>query len=774
MSHSRHTHSLAVSLLLSLFAPALAQDRASPAEREALHYRYLQIRELVKDGVVEPHWMPDGDGFWFVRGAPAATAIIKVDPHANSMTPLLDTEKMRRCFESVLGHRPPYDGLPFADLSFIDAKTVRVTVEGKDFFIDLADQTVRAAPAVSEQEKKRTTPQHVRAGFAAGDADVMEVASPDGRAFLTVRDGNLWLRFARDGRSEQFTDDAVEDYEWDVQGARWAPDSLHVAALRSDTRNVPRLPVVHWLKTVEEVEFFPYTKAGGPLPRTELAIIDILRKEVTPVAETGLDDQFVFLIGWRKGSAEVLFLRVDRLAKRLELFAASAETGEARNLLTETSDTFLWGLKLYQIWQKLYTPVGNDGRFVWLSERDGWSHLYLYDAEGQPIAQLTKGPFPVLEVARIDEEGGWVYFTAHAEQHPYHTHLYRVNLQGAFFQRLTQAPGEHAPVISPSGRFFVDVHSAPSRPPVTELRKADGTLLRVIAESRLAALEELQWHPPEEFVATAADGRTTLYGALYKPYDFDPHRKYPVVDAIYNGPFITVVPKGFDGGMLSVQAQAFAQLGFIVLLVDGRGTTERGKTFQDVVYHAFGENEIPDHAAVLRELAVTRPTMDLDRVGIYGGSWGGYMTIRALVTHPDLYDVGVAINPVADLYDHAATPIEPYMGLPQQNREIYERASSIALADRLHGKLMLIHGTSDVNATFSATMKMVAALIEAGKPHDLVVLPEATHYPQGKNALYMWKALIRYFVEHLEPARETWVNDDVREGVPEPGSAGSR
>ena len=248
---------------------------------------------------------------------------------------------------------------------------------------------------------------------------------------------------------------------------------------------------------------------------------------------------------------------------------------------------------------------------------------------------------------------------------------------------------------------------------------------------------------------------TELHGFLYVPFDFDPGRRYPVIDYIYNGPFTKWVPRTFLDPR-GAQSQALAQLGFVVMIVDGRGTIGRGKAFQDVVHRRWGQHEIPDHAAALREVAATRPWMDTSRVGIHGGSWGGYMTLRAMLTHPDVYHVGVAVAFVADLIDHASLPIEGYMGLPEDNPEGFATASNLALADRLEGKLLLIHGTSDVNATFSACMKMVSALVQAGKRHDLVVLPAADHWMQrgpGGEGAYLDRARREYFVEHLEPER---------------------
>lgn len=362
----------------------------------------------------------------------------------------------------------------------------------------------------------------------------------------------------------------------------------------------------------------------------------------------------------------------------------------------------------------------------------------------------------MVKVVAVDEKASWVYFTAHADrQRPYDTHLYRVSLQGEGFMQLTEATGSHGSIhFAPSKEFFLDSHSSLDRAHRVELRRADGTLLQTLAQANIEALKELKWSPPEEFVVKAADGETDLYGVLFKPCDFDPGKKYPVIEYIYAGPQMLVVPRTFMGGdwwlaRMPVGAQALAQLGFVIFIVDGRGTPGRGKEFQDVVYGNFGRHEIPEHVAVLKQLAATRPYMDLSRVGIYGHSWGGYFTIRAMLLAPDVYHVGVASAGLAEPI--GTTPVEPYLGFLQDNKEAYEYASNLRLAGNLKGKLLLLIGTS--GPLFEQNMKMVEAFIRAGKPYDLNVFPEQGH-DFIKNPIarrYYWETLRRYFQEHLKP-----------------------
>jgi len=313
------------------------------------------------------------------------------------------------------------------------------------------------------------------------------------------------------------------------------------------------------------------------------------------------------------------------------------------------------------------------------------------------------------------------------------------------------SPGQHAVQFAPSKDFFLDTHSSVVRPPAVELRKADGTLLETLSRADIDPLiTELKWKPPEEFVVKAADGQTDLHGVLYKPHDFNPDRKYPVIEVIYGGPQTSVFPRSFTRnnlGIAAIDPRALAQLGFVTFHMDARGTPRRGKQFQDVVYGNIGRYEIPDHVGGLRQLAETRPYMDLSRVGVTGISFGGYMTIRALLLAPDVYHVGVASAPGEGLRG-----FESYMGSPVNNKEGYAYSSNVPLAANLRGKLLIIQGTSDTSAPFSDTLKTVDALVRADKRFDLLVLPDQPHALfRGTHARYWREAIRRYFKEHLKP-----------------------
>lgn len=680
----------------------------SAEERISRYDQYRDIVALIDGGRVEPHWLSDGSRFWYVKERASGKSTWRVDPDAGTKTPVLDVE-----------------GLP--------------------------------------QEAPRSAPAN-------------ELPAPDGNVVLLGRDDNLWLRSSVDGREEALTEDGTSEQPWrmrkDQARVSWSPDGTRVAAVQEDTRGVSRLPVVHWLKTVEEVQWQPYTKAGGLRSRIALFVIDRYSRARVRI-DLGEEERDIYLhvIGWSADGSELWIARMTRDYHRWDLLVADVRTGQTRIVLTEVSRQ----VPVEMAWWARRTSVtllGDTKRFIRRSDRSGWSQLYLYSADGTLIRPLTRGAFPVDEIISVDEANGWVYFTAQGnpfpqeggahgrQESPYDTHLYRVSMQGRGLGRLTEGEGEHSIVFSPSKRYFLDTHSSPQRSPRVELRRADGALLQVLENADISRLTAVGWESPEEFEVLADDGKTPLYGLLYKPPQYDPARKYPVIDFIYGGPQMTQVPRAFPGipvagGCRSPYAMTYgmAQLGYVVFVLDGRGTPKRGRAFQDVGYGNYGRHEIPDHVAALRQLAARNAYIDLRRAGITGASTGGYMTIRAMVTAPEVYRVGVACVPVSDIFDQYGTSIEPFMGLPQDNPAGYEFGSSLRLADRLQGKLMMVAGTSDVNATLSATMKMSEALIRANKRFDLIVAPEQEHGFRDASARFASEATAEYFNEHLMPLR---------------------
>jgi dipeptidyl-peptidase-4 len=596
-----------------------------------------------------------------------------------------------------------------------------------------------------------------REAYMIGLVDAAEVASPDHRWFALLRDGNLWLRSTADGRAIALTNDGTADVSWDLEsGARnpWSPDGLRLFAIKFDRSKVFKTPSLHYSKRSDEVSYTRFQQAGGALDRAELYLVPVLGKPPLRIDVGDTTDQYFRLLGWRPDGSEVLIARLTRDYARIDVLAVHALTGVVRTVLTETSPTFV-RLQHEVLWSgdAGFTMLPDGHRFLWKSERDGWNHLYLYDLAGKLERQLTRGHSPVHEIARVDAPGGWVYYTASEEGRPYDVHLYRVALRGGEATRLTAGEGRHSVRFAPSGAFFVDTYSSVRSAPRSELRRADGTRIAVLFEADIRRLRALGWVPPEEFTVKAADGVTDLAGVLYRPDDLDPGRRYPLIEYIYGGPQVANLPTTFCGdGPVSLGphevnfAQALAKTGYVVVMIAGRGTPGRSKAFQDAVYHEWADHVVADHAGAIRQLLAARPYLDSTRVGIYGRSWGGYYTFRLLADRPDVYRAGVSISPGYDPYNGIL--YEPYLGLPDVNRDPYEAASPFRLAKNVKGDLMLMGGTSDY-ATYGDVMRMVGALVEAKVHHELVLLPDQPHGFSGPAAEFADSEIRRFFDTHF-------------------------
>ncbi|WP_242908069.1 S9 family peptidase [Actinomadura terrae] len=683
-------------------------------------------------------WLPDGDGLCLVEDG----RLYLVDPAAGGVPKEID----------VTGLPGGLDGMTCS------GGALEFGGDGRRVRLDPWTGEVEHLGPRAVQERERRRPRTLGPGALAGDPDLVEVLDPGERLALGRIGPDLSLRHTADDRSERLTTSGTDDRPWEVAGACWSPDGGRIAALQVDLTGVRRMPVVHWLKAWEEIEWVPYTRSGGPLPQLVPHLIDVRTGQAETIDIGAEPDQYVAFLGFRE---EVLHLvTLNRVRTRIRLLAAHPD-GTADLLFEEARDSVL--PSAFGIAVDMVRVLPESGRFVVRSERSGLAALYLYSPDGRDHTPLTGdldlpvagsdldypemgAETPEQGIAAVDESAGLLYFKAAASpERPYDRHLYRVGLDGTGLRRMTDDDGQHDIEFSPSARFYLDTHSATDRPPETRLHAASGELISVLHRAPMPG-----WRPPEEFTALAADGRTELHGLLYLPPDLDESGSYPVIDLIYGGPQETRVPRRFGPGRGAFAARLSA-LGFVCVLLDGRGTPGRSKAFHDTGYRRFGQHEIADHVAAVRQASAARPYLDLDRVGIFGHSWGGYMALRGMLTAPDFYRSGVAAMPVADLDDHHAMAIEPYMSTPQDNPEGYAAASSLDLADRLRGRLCVIAGTSDVNAPFSATVKLVDALVRAGKRHDLVLLPGVDHHPRGAAREYYDNAVRAFFLETLRP-----------------------
>jgi dipeptidyl aminopeptidase/acylaminoacyl peptidase len=578
-----------------------------------------------------------------------------------------------------------------------------------------------------------------------------ELAGPGLHTALIIAD-NLWLESA-DGHRVQVTDNGNEQQPWSLWGANWSPDGRYLAVQQIDLNPAPTIPIVDWLDPLAPVIREPSTQSREPRMTQQFSIVRAAEALVVPVAgEKDFAEPLWQVTGWAPGTGELLALRFNRLMNRQDLLAIEPATGSYRTVVSERSESFIDGLSASFMMDWYCTDFGDEEHLVWLSQRDGFHHLYLYRYDGTLVRRLTQGDFPVLKIQGIDPEAGWIYFLAKSDVNdPTSQHLCRIDCEGQGFQQLTTSPGRRTVHLSPDFSVFVENHSDLDRPAAAVLRRTNGEFVRQLASADDSPLIDMGWTPPSREVVKAADSVSDCYCALYLPPGFNPDLKYPVIEVIYAGPQWMIVPRRMPAGEYGDTASALAQLGYVVVIIDSPGTAGLGRQYQDVVFERLGMIEIPDHVAALKNLASSRPWMDLSRVGVHGKSWGGYFALRAMLMAPDFYKVGVASSLVADLATTAESPIVPYLGLPQANPAAYESANCLAMADRLQGELLMTIGTADRNTPFGQTMRMVAAFNEAGKDVDLLVLPGQHHWLQGASFDRWQRALRDYFLENLPP-----------------------
>jgi dipeptidyl aminopeptidase/acylaminoacyl peptidase len=559
---------------------------------------------------------------------------------------------------------------------------------------------------------------------------------------FSVQDGNLHWRSA-DGERPLTTDGSAEDAYHEPR--HWSPDRRRVLGFRVRAAQAHPVRLIESAPTDQlqpKLHVVDYLKPGDRIAESRPCLWDAelgrrIEVDEAPFANAWSIDR----VHWRADGGEVYLLHNERGHQRLRVMAIDANTGAVRTVLDESSATFVdYSQKTILHW------LGDRAEFLWASERDGWNHLYHVDAIHGSVRQVTRGNHVVRRIEHVDLGRGQIWFAAyglHPGQDPYHLHLARVDLDGSNLTLLTQADGDHEWSFSPDRQQFVASWSRVDHPWVTELRRAaDGALLAELVREDVAALLAAGFRPPERFVAKGRDGVTDIHGILILPSNVDPARRYPVIEDIYAGPHGQHVPKRWG---LSLRQRALAELGFAVVQIDGMGTNWRHKAFHDMCWRNLADAGFPDRIAWLRALASTRPYLDLQRVGIFGGSAGGQNALSALLHHGDFYRVAVAD---CGCHDNRMDKIwwnEAWMGYPVG--PWYAASSNVTHAAKLRGKLLLTVGELDRNVDPASTMQVVKALIDADRDFDLVVVPGGGH-GVGESP-YLVRRRQDFFVRHL-------------------------
>src|SRR3984957_6975542 len=732
-------------LLLLALPEAAAQGRLEDYQR-AQQFLPGNLRHLVYVADVSPHWIEKTSRFWYRKTGTAGAEFVLVDAEQNTSAPAFDHARLAMAMSQAAKQVYSSRALPFDDIEFVDGgKSIRFAIDGVQWTCAFATYQCQREPARPERPNEELSPNKRWAAF--------------------VKDHNLYLRDTSTGTELQLTHDGVAawDYATPLPSLRpmvdqetedvrqpaavfWSPDSSKLITYRIDSRNSGRFTSLQFVPPGQlRPRAFTYVY---PLPGEVLAKAEPNIFYVRPGKRIDMETASIELpfqdgpgFDWFPDSKSFRYDCDDRGFKTKEVRLVDASTGEQKILLREQSDTYV------DPGETFYRFVEGTGEIIWPSERDGWNHLYLYSKTGQFVNQITQGPWVVRGIEHIDEKARRVYFSANGREKnedPYQTHLYSVGFDGRGLELLSPENANHSVSVSPDSAFFVDSYSRPDLPGEAVLRRTkDGSEVRVLEKSDASALMKLGWKFPEPFQGKAGDGTTNLFGLFWRPSNFYARKKYPIVEFVYTGPQAFFVPKSFGGGLF---LQLAAELGFVAVMVDGRGTTGRSRAFHQFSYRNLG-GSFEDHVAMIKQMAARNPYMDVTRVGIYGTSAGGYGAAHAMLAFPEFYKVGVSTSGDHDARLDKAWWNELYQGYPVQ--EDYAAQSNVTMASRLEGHLLLEHGDIDDNVHPAETMRFVDALMKANKTFDMLFVPNMFHGESGEHALYLVRRRWDYFVQYL-------------------------
>lgn len=748
------------------------------AQQTEMWQRYARAERLLPDNAarltsdltLRPRWIADSDQFWYRWKSLAGIEFVLVDPAKGERKPAFDHARLASALSQASGMPCQPHKLPFREIEF--------SAQGTRLSFDIDAGAAGAAKGRWSCDLRDYSCARLGDKPAPPPGDCVQ--SPDGRWQAFTRDHNVWIRSVGDGQERALTSDGAAKNDYGAPllspltsagiepapppAIRWSPDSQRLLFCRVDQRDAPQF---HLVQSVNpdgslrpRLHSYAYPLPGDQtVPLATLFCAHIDGGAAIPVELEPLEVQYhgapihADSLWWSHEADTIYFLRQSRGYFQMDLIIIDAATGAARVAITETSAT---GIDP-SIWRgnSSVRVCAGGSRVIWHSPRDGWGHLYLYDADsGELIRPLTSGAFEVSHVKHIDEDAGMVYFTAigrEADRDPYHNYLYRVSLtHEADAELLIPEAADHAVAFSPSGACFIDNASTVDQVPVITLRDADGQQICELERADISALEATGWQAPERFTAKARDGITDLYGVIFRPSHLAEDQQLPVIDYIYGGPQAIQAPAAFADAVRGReagfwQAQALAELGFAVLMFDGMGMPGRSKAHHDHSYRNLADNGLPDHISAIRQLADEYDYLDISRVGIFGHSAGGYASCQAIFAYPDFFKVAVSS---AGNHDHRldkATWVERYMGLPVA--EHYREQANQTLAHQLKGKLLLIHGDMDENVHLASTMVVVDALINANKDFDLLIMPNQAH--ACTNHAYFVRRRWDYFLRHL-------------------------
>ena len=753
--------------LIALAVAAMAQGKQITAADYARAESFMDynVNPLVFHDMGRDGWLADGR-FWFRDVGPDDITFRLVDPAKGTNAAAFDHAKLALGLAAGLDRRMDAKRLTINDFTLADGDQTVFAQAGGDWWrCDLsgagvcAKSDAKAAHASSE-------------GRAGRGEQALFAPSPDGTKEAFTRDWNLWVKDVATGKETALTTDGVEDYGYATDNAGWthserpivlwSPDSKKIASFRQDQRRTGEMYLVPVVVGHPQLQVLKYPLAGDKdVTTVERVVFDVdsakmvKLKMATDQHRSTICDDITCRgvwddVQWSLDGKHLVFVSTSRDHRQEWLRMADANTGDVREVMNESVKTFFESGEGKVNWK--YLPATNE--VLWFSERDGWGQMYLFDLKsGKLKNQITKGDGNVTQVLRVDEAARKLYFLAVGKESgrdPYFAHFYSINFDGSGMKLLTPEDANHDVKLSLDGHYFADVYSTPTDPKVAVIRDSEGKLAADVAKEDISKLEAAGWVPPMPIAVKARDGKTDLFGFLFRPTNFDPEKKYPIVNHVYPGPQTgSCGPRNFAAAHGDLQS--LAELGFVVVCIDGMGTPGRSKAFHEAYYGNQGDATIPDQVAGMKELAERYKWIDIDRAGIYGHSGGGSATAAAMFHFPDFFKVGIAESGNHDNRLYEDDWGEKWTGLEVKNADgtsNYDSQANQNFAKNLKGHLLLAHGTMDDNVPMNNTLMVVDALIKANKDFDLLLIPNVAH-GYAAAGQYMARRRWDYFVKNL-------------------------
>ena len=749
MNPNRVIHFLVMACVCGLACAASAQVTRADYDR-ALNLQ-KKYDSLVIDLPDTPVWLPKGDRFLYRKSVEGGHTFVMYDAATHTKSPAFDQAKLATALSAASGEHYTALTLPFARFRFLDGESSMAFEAGDTAWkCDLKEWKCEGHPIFSGDDYGYDdTPK-------AENSETKSLASPDGKWLAYILNYNVMVR-SKDGK-QRFTlsEDGSEGNYYAFSTMAWSPDSARLVAYRI---RPGYHRVIHYVESSPKDQLQPetftmvYPKPGDVLALPQPVLFNIATRREIPVSNALFPNPYdLSRAVWWKDSRGFTFDYNQRGHQVYRVIEVNAHTGVARTLINETSKTFINYEPLVANQYdtgKIYRHAVNDGKeIIWASERDGWEHLYLFNGHtGALENKITSGPWVVRAVNYVDDAKRQIWFEAsgmNPGEDPYFVHAYRINFDGTGLTSLTPARADHHVVFSPDGKYYVDTWSRIDLAPTMALyRASDNRQLSVVEHTDISKLLAAGWRPPMVFRAKGRDGVTDIWGVIYRPANFDPHKKYRVIEDIYAGPQGSFVPKTF-----SPRIEPLTQLGFVVSQMDGMGTNNRSRAFHNVTWKDLKDAGFPDRILWHKAAAAKYPWYDISKgVGIFGTSSGGQSSMGALLFHPDFYTVAVSNSGCHDNRMDKIWWNEQWMGWPIGPQ--YSASSNVDNAWRLKGKLLLIFGEMDHNVDPSSTLQVVDRLIRAHKTFDLLEVPGADHGTRGPYAYYTLRKTYDFFVRNM-------------------------